>query len=470
MPLSAVFAVPHPPLLIPEIGRGEEKKVQSTFNNMDDVGRRIAQIAPETIIVVSPHAAHLQDRFVISGHERLYGDMRRFYAKSIFIDKAVNTSLATRLYMESSRKGIATYLTDDDDFFVDHATIVPLYFIDKYYSNYKLIIVSLSELSPVVHTRFGQSIARAAENDDDKIVLIASGDLSHRLKKDGPYGYSKSGALFDQQIIQLLRQNQLDKIETMNPDLCLDAGECGWRSLIIMAGALSSYRYSHNLLSYESPFGVGYPVCAFEDLYHKDSVSSTYQTLTPNIKNDNKNSDKSEVVNQSQSDDPYVTLAKQSLFTYLQTGQHMLRPKSLPEDMCLKKAGVFVSIKKYGSLRGCIGTIQATTDCIADEIIRNAVEAGTADPRFSPVTLEELDKLSLSVDILGLPEHIDNRSLLDPKKYGVIVRYKGRSGLLLPRLEGVDSVEEQINIALAKAGISPNENYTLERFEVVRHS
>jgi AmmeMemoRadiSam system protein A len=137
--------------------------------------------------------------------------------------------------------------------------------------------------------------------------------------------------------------------------------------------------------------------------------------------------------------------------------------------MTENRAGAFVSLKKYGQLRGCIGTISPAYSNIAQEIIGNAISAGTRDPRFHPVRKDELDGIVYSVDILGEPEPIESIDQLDVKRYGVIVRAGRRSGLLLPDLEGVDTPEEQVSIALRKAGIRPDENYRMERFEVVRH-
>ena len=128
-----------------------------------------------------------------------------------------------------------------------------------------------------------------------------------------------------------------------------------------------------------------------------------------------------------------------------------------------------MTIKKDGNLRGCIGTIYPVCPTLAQEIINNAVSAGTRDPRFNPVKPSELDELVYSVDVLGETEDIDSPSELDVKRYGVIVSKGYRKGLLLPNLEGVDTVEEQISIARQKAGISADEPVKLQRFEVVRH-
>ena len=154
---------------------------------------------------------------------------------------------------------------------------------------------------------------------------------------------------------------------------------------------------------------------------------------------------------------------------YISTGNILEIPSNTQEELLNNKAGVFVSIHKFGSLRGCIGTIMPTTNSIAQEIITNAISASTKDPRFPKIEKEELDYLEINVDVLGEPEDIDSEEQLNVKEYGVIVTSGYKRGLLLPDLDGVDTVEDQISIAMKKADIKPNEKYTLERFEVIRH-
>lgn len=167
--------------------------------------------------------------------------------------------------------------------------------------------------------------------------------------------------------------------------------------------------------------------------------------------------------------DEYVKLAKDTIDTYIREGRKITLPEGLPVEMTTKKAGAFVSIHKNGNLRGCIGTILSTTDCIGEEIIQNAISASTADPRFPAITEEELSELDISVDVLGEPEDIASPAELDVKRYGVIVTKGFRRGLLLPDLEGVDTVEDQIAISKMKAGIGQEEEVKLQRFEVIRH-
>jgi AmmeMemoRadiSam system protein A len=133
------------------------------------------------------------------------------------------------------------------------------------------------------------------------------------------------------------------------------------------------------------------------------------------------------------------------------------------------KAGVFVSIKKHGQLRGCIGTFEPDKSNVAQEIISNAVSSAIRDPRFLPVVAEELPDLTYSVDVLTTPEPVESEKELDPERYGVIVEKGKRHGLLLPDLEGVDTVEQQIDICRQKAGIAPDEPVKLYRFEVKRY-
>ncbi len=165
---------------------------------------------------------------------------------------------------------------------------------------------------------------------------------------------------------------------------------------------------------------------------------------------------------------PIVKLAKDAVEGYIIEGKAITPPEDLRHKLT-DKAGVFVSIKKGGELRGCIGTCLPATDNVATEIVRNAISAATSDPRFLPINLTEFNDLEYSVDILSQPEEVAEIEAFDPKKYGVIVKAGNRQGLLLPDLEGINTVEEQIRIAMLKAGISQGEDIKLYRFEVKRY-
>ncbi|MBI3013643.1 MAG: AmmeMemoRadiSam system protein A [Candidatus Tectomicrobia bacterium] len=165
---------------------------------------------------------------------------------------------------------------------------------------------------------------------------------------------------------------------------------------------------------------------------------------------------------------PYLKLAREAIRTYLETSEICSLPAPLSEEM-ERHAGTFVSLKKREELRGCIGTYLPSQKNIAEEIIHNAISAATRDPRFPPVTLQELDNLEISVDVLGPPTPVKALNELDPRQYGIIVEHEGRRGLLLPDLEGVDTVEQQIEIARKKAGIGADDPVEIRKFEVVRY-
>jgi AmmeMemoRadiSam system protein A len=165
---------------------------------------------------------------------------------------------------------------------------------------------------------------------------------------------------------------------------------------------------------------------------------------------------------------PLVGLAKGAIETYINDGVIIWPPARLTPEM-KKRAGVFVSLHKFGHLRGCIGTFEPAQENVAEEVIINAVSAAVRDPRFAPVSVAELKDLDINVDVLTKPRPIKHLEKLDPKRYGLIVECGYRKGLLLPDLEGVDTVEQQMDICRQKAGIDPGEPVQIYRFEVKRY-
>ena len=293
-------------------------------------------------------------------------------------------------------------------------------------------------------------------------MLIASGDLSHKLTHDGPYGFAPEGPVFDEQITEAMSRGDFMRLLSFDESFSDKVAECGLRSFQIMAGALDGKDVEAHLLSYEGPFGVGYAVASFVVTGDDDTrrFGKRYE-----------DEQRARVQASRADEDEYVALARASVEYFVREGSSLPRPDGLPEDMLAQRSGVFVSLHEHGRLRGCIGTISPVMSCIADEIIRNGISACSEDPRFDPVRPDELDQLEISVDVLGETEDIDSPGELDPQRYGVIVSNGGRRGLLLPMLDGVDTVEEQVGIACRKAGIAPDEpGTTLQRFEVVRHA
>jgi AmmeMemoRadiSam system protein A/AmmeMemoRadiSam system protein B len=460
MSVDMAFIVPHPPLIVPDIGRGEEGKIKDTVGAYERTARMIADIRPETIIVASPHSVMYGDYIHISPGESAEGDFGRFGAPGVSIGKAYDRELVDELCIKAEQAGISAGVLGEKEKSLDHGVLVPLYFIEKYYKDYKLVRLSISGLSALEHYKFGQCVTEAVEKIGRRAVFVASGDLSHKLTSDGPYGFAKEGPEFDNQVTAAMKTADFSKLLSFNEEFCEAAAECGLRSFIEMAGVLDGKALKTGFMSYEGPSGVGYAVCAYTVTGSDES-----RRFAKIVDEEQKRS----LAETKQGEDEYVKLARLSLETYVNKGKYAALPAALPADMMNNRAGVFVSLKKGGRLRGCIGTISPVEPSIAEEIMRNAVSAGTGDPRFDPVEQSELDSLVYSVDVLGEAEPVTSMDELDAKRYGVIVTKGFRRGLLLPGLEGVDTPGQQVAIALQKAGISVNEKYGMERFEVVRH-
>ena len=461
-PIPGAIIVPHPPLIVPAVGRGQEQKIQATIDACRAAARRAAEWDPEVLIVTSPHCVMYTDYFHISPGKGASGDMSAFGAPQARLEAVYDGELRDEVIRQAEDAGVRAGTLGERDPSLDHGTFLPLYFLQQAGVNCPILRVGLSGFSPLEHYRLGRCIAKAVEKLGRRAVFVASGDLSHKLKNDGPYGYAPEGPAFDRQVTQAMADGDFLQFLTMDPGLCDRAAECGLRSFQIMAGALDGLAVDAELLSYEGPFGVGYGVAAFS--VTGPDESRCFAAQCEKIERDR-------LARRKGSEDPWVRLARLSLETFTRTGKPLdTLPEGLPNEMTTRSAGVFVSLHAHGQLRGCIGTTGPTTENVAWEIVRNAVFACSKDPRFAPVRPDELDSLEYSVDVLGEPEPVSSPAELDVKKYGVIVSRGGRRGLLLPDLEGVDTVEQQIDIARQKGGIGSHEKYTLERFEVVRHT
>jgi AmmeMemoRadiSam system protein A len=480
MPIVGAFMVPHPPIMLPEVGRGEEKNIQATTDAYRKVAEEVAALKPETIIISSPHSIMYADYFHISPGKRATGDMGQFRASQVKFDVEYDTDLVAEICAISDSygqekdnitslevQGFPAGTMGERDSSLDHGTMIPLYYIREKYTDFKVVRIGLSGLSLPVHYEMGQIIQQAVERTGVRAVYIASGDLSHKMKKDGPYGFAKEGPEYDDQIMEVCASGEFDRLLDFDEVFCEKAAECGHRSFVMMAGALDGLSVTPHKLSHEATFGVGYGICTF-DVGGPDESRHFLDKWRAN---------KKEILDQKKKDeDPYVRLARYSLENYITMGKRIRRKdledgnwSDLEDAMFNKQAGTFVSIHKDGQLRGCIGTILPTCSCIADEIMQNAISAGTNDPRFPMIKEDELPYLEMSVDVLDAPEPIDSPDQLDVKRYGVIVSHGRKRGLLLPNLDGVDSVEQQIDIARQKGGIREDEDYSLERFEVIRH-
>ena len=461
MSIVAAYMVPHPPMIVPEVGRGSEAQVKATTAAYTKIAEDIAKLKPETVIISSPHATMYADYFHISPGKSATGSFAQFHAAQVRFREEYDEELVKaieRLAVENDFPAGTQGLREPA---LDHGTMVPLYFVRQVYSDFKLVRVGLSGLPLEDHYRLGQLIRQAVEETGRRAVYIASGDLSHKLQAYGPYGFTPEGPQYDERIMDVCGRAAFGELFDFSESFCEHAAECGHRSFVMMAGALDGIAVEAQRLSHEDVTGVGYGICIF----HPTGMDVCRSFLEMRQKSEGQR-----LSEQHQNCDPWVRLAWQSVESYVLNHRIMSVPDGLPKELTNHRAGAFVSIHKQGRLRGCIGTISPTRDSLAEEIIRNAVSAAVHDPRFDPIRPDELPWLEINVDVLGEPENIQSESELDVKRYGVIVSKGGRRGLLLPDLDGVDTVEQQVEIAKQKAGIGAKEKVSLQRFEVVRHT
>lgn len=455
------YMVPHPPIIIPDIGKGEEKAVSATIKAYHEVGNQIKSLAPDVIILTTSHGPAYSDYIHISPGEKLKGSFKDFGAPHIALEFKSENKLVESILDNSRALGIDAGYEGAKDEDLDHGAMVPLYFITRYYTDFTLIRISIAGFSREQLYNFGCCIQKAVAGYDKNVVFVGSGDLSHKLLKEGPYGFAAEGPVFDKYLVDAVRKGDIKRLIGIDEELCYRAGECGLRSFIILAGALNGLNIKTNILAYEGTFGVGYLTA---------ELTIDGQDLSRDLFSFFESKSNSEVEATRKGENSYVKLARESLEYYIKRGRVLDVSDHLPPEIITQSKGVFVSINKHGNLRGCIGTISAVHDSIAEEIINNAISAGTRDPRFNPVKESELKDLIYSVDVLEKAEPISSIDELDVKKYGVIVSCGYKRGLLLPNLEGIDTPAQQVEIALSKAGINKGESYKMERFEVVRHN
>lgn len=471
--ISGVVFSPHPPIIIPEIGQGSERALSQTKAGMHQVASFIKDQAPEVIICITPHGNVFQDAICLLDEPYLQGDFTAFNC-AVRMKKAVDLKLNRAIQHVFLQKGIAHLFMKQLEakqyrakIELDHGCMVPLYYIDQAYTAYRLVHLTIGLMPLLELYQIGMALQQAVLNSGYTAVVLASGDLSHCLKNEGAYRYHPQGPVFDDKIKTALMDHDFFSILTLSPKIYNPAGQCGLRPFVLALGAVDGKKSDTQVYSYEGPFGVGYLTASLKVL------SGETDSLVPRYHN----FEQQQYVMRCQSEDVYMRLARTAIEAKINK-----KAKLKLKDFCKQETdtlfksrilkerrGAFVSLSIDGILRGCIGTIEPIKRNLGEEIIYNAVQAAQHDPRFTPVTKKELLLLEIKVDILHPIELIQNELQLDVKKYGVIVEAGKRRGLLLPNLEGINEVTEQVRIARRKAGIHDGEKVKLYRFEVERH-
>ena len=345
MALLAAYAVPHPPLIVPAVGRGQETAIADTIAAYREVARRVAAHRPDLIVITSPHAPLYRDGFFIADTPEETGSMAAFgqpgERMTTRTDLPFAKDVATRLH----RRGIPSAGAPASMADIDHATFVPLHFLEETVDLGSVAVVrmGLSGLSEADHRFLGRAIAEAARSLNRRCVLVASGDVSHKLKEDGPYGFAPEGPEFDRIVTELFAHGDLEGLFGLDAALCDGAAECGLRSFQIMAGALEATGepFASVLLSYEEPFGVGYAVAAFEI---ENAPESTEEEAASEIVREEDREiggapGGSPAWPPRPGDDPIVALARASVESIVAQGTVFPLPADAPEELTGRRAG-----------------------------------------------------------------------------------------------------------------------------------
>ena len=416
----------HPPILLPEVGGAESQRVQATAHAMQELDA-ILVAAPATLaIVISPHSPSSMTSLPVRRATRVGGDLARFRAPQVRIEADVDLDLASKLVADGQRAGFALTWAEDSE--LDHGVVVPLHLLPRTMKSKHCVFLGVSGWPLQRFLAFGGWLQQWLQHRG--AILIASGDLSHRLTPDAPYGFRPEGPVFDRLVIDALRGHDWQRIEGVDPDLVEEAGECGLRPLAILLGAARAAGLTSQVLSYEGPFGVGYPVVAF-----------TGARVALDIQD----------------------LGRRAIETYLRSHQLIEPPEPIPMEWQAPSAA-FVTLRKNGAMRGCVGSTRPTEATAAHELIRYAIASAVRDPRFHPVRLDEVPLLSIRVQLLDPAEPITDITRIDPKTDGIIVRSGDRQALLLPGIDEIVTPEQQLRAACQKAGIDRHAALQVERF------
>lgn len=429
-PLSVLMC--HAPIVVPAVGGARGRACVSSTRAMAEAARRVVAARPEGVVLLSPHTPRVEGAFSLVAGPRVRGDLGDFGAPEASCDLPHGKAMHRALAAACREQGAP--LEEIAPRRLDHGAMVPLAFlVEAGWSGDTLVLGLPADPQAAQLEALGRALAAASAGK--RWALVASGDCSHRLLPGAPAGYDPRAQEFDAALLELVESGDNDGLFRFDGALRERAAEDVLDTVQVAATCAASAA-GREVLSYEGPFGVGYLVAV---LHSAEGARASRD-------------DEGEL-------GALVDVAEDALHAHLNGGRH----KAQAEVAAGRFTGVFVTWRKGGDLRGCIGRMTLEGDLMST-VRELAVSAAVHDPRFPPVTPEELPHLTGEVTLLHPTEPVDDVRALDPRVWGVEVSAGWRRGVLLPDLEGVDTVEQQLSIVLRKAGIAPHERFELRRF------
>lgn len=261
--MSLVFSAiaPHPPLLIPNVGRENLERVKKTESALTDLASDLYASKPDSIIIISPHAPISEDTFFINACEKFNCDFEDFGDFETSFSFRPDLELSANIKMQTQDENIPLNLICEPR--LDHGSAVPLYYLMKNLKDTPIVPISFSFLDIKTHYKFGQLLQREIMRNNKRIAVIASGDLSHAITTEAPAGFNEHGKEFDEMVVDMLKNADEQSIVNIDPKLVDEAAECGFRSMVILLGIINNINCRPEIMAYEHPFGVGYLTCNF---------------------------------------------------------------------------------------------------------------------------------------------------------------------------------------------------------------
>lgn len=445
MPVPCAALMCHAPIVIPALAGERAAACRTTTAGMHAVAARLLQHRADLLVIISPHTPRHRDAWGVCAEPRLDGDLGRFGMPEVSLTLPGAPEAARALSACATARGLRCGSAPGAA--LDHGAFVPLYFLHAAGWRGPTLLIALPYPGTGSEVAMGAAIAATAAELGQRWLVLASGDMSHRLQPDAPAGFHPRARDFDAAFRRALEAADLHAACAVDEALREIAAEDVVDSCAVAAGAVGFDATGSQVLAYEGPFGVGY----LEAVLHERERPA--QQPGPNGGSA-----------RSAAPAELVRIARDAIEAALEGRQ---APRREPDPRWGAPGGVFVTLRtREGELRGCIGHLEPECQDLGEEIASCAVSAATRDPRFAPVTRAELDGLTLELSLLSKPEPVSSRAELDERRYGVVVSRGDRRGVLLPDLAGVRDVQEQLAIARKKAGIAPGLPVEVARFEV----
>lgn len=454
MSVLAGFFLPHSPSLIPEVSG--DKEFAPLIAEYRKMGEAIASLSPDTVIVLTPHRDAYSDYFQLADGEVGFGSFAHYGAKNITFRSLYDKEMAKTIVQLADAASFPMGLKGTQETYMDHGVMVPLYFLNLYHRDYRLVTVAMSGLSLADHYRAGLLIRKATDILGRRAVVIASGDLAHTLANDSLFGFREEGAKYDEIIKRILRSGNFGEALSIDRDILARAEECAHRPLAMLSGTLDRKAVEPLQLFYAEAGGTGYAMQGFRVI--DDDNSRAFLELY-------RQKEALRIHDKRMNEDAIASFAREAIELYVKRKRKAL----VPGELSLKPSQpLFISLFKDGSLRGCLGTRKPRLANLGDELLEISIAAASKDPRYKPIDEGELDYLDIRVELLG-PMEKTTKAGLDPKKYGIRVSLGGRSALVLPNQVGIKTGPEQYAIAVRKAQIDQEEEPRIYRFETEVH-